>query len=69
VERRRNCVYAAESLIGAVSWNPEGIAFNQALPKVEGGFLCPNTATLEVVYSELGQDDFGKATNIQVWSF
>lgn len=64
-----NCAYATESLIGAVSWNPAGISFNQAMPRVEGGFLCPSTATLEVVYSELGQDDLGKATNVLVQSW
>lgn len=64
-----NCVYATEALVGTVSWNPAGISFNQSIPRVEGGFLCPTPTTFEVVYSATGQNDFGAATNIQVWSF
>jgi len=64
-----DCTYSVAMLVGTVSWNPAGISLNSSIPRTAGGFPCPASGTVEVVYSVTGEDDAGGAIDIQVWTF
>ncbi|HEX2071728.1 MAG TPA: hypothetical protein VHF90_08805 [Thermoleophilaceae bacterium] len=63
-----DCTYGIATLVGTISWNPAGIAFNNSVPHTAGA-NCPANGTLQVVYSVTGEDDAGGAIGIQVTAF